>query len=83
MEQNPLPDVDPLSPDAPIHHLLSIKENPLVVKMSDQELTELIKRLRTIATSPQTMTSALQSESKRRRPLSAAAQKRKDIIDNL
>lgn len=75
--------IDPLSPDAPIHHLLSVKENPMVLQMSDQQLTEMIKRLRTVATSPQTMSSVLQADAKRRRPMTEAQRKRKDLLDSL
>lgn len=76
-------EVNPLAPDAPIHHLLSVKENPMVLQMSDQQLTEMIKRLRTVATSPQTMTAVLQSDARKRRPMTEAQRRRKEILDAL
>lgn len=36
-----------LDPDAPLIHLLSIKHNPLLVLMTDEELREFVIRLRT------------------------------------
>ena len=36
-------------PDAPLIHLLSIKHNPLLVAMSDQQLREFVIQLRTPA----------------------------------
>ena len=58
---------DPLAPDAPIHHLLSLKHNPMVKDMSTEQLTELVKRCRTLATSAPTMTAKLQSEAGKQR----------------
>jgi hypothetical protein len=75
--------INPLDPDAPILHLLSIMHNPDIKTMSDSQLTDLIKKLRTVATSPQTMTSVLTSEAKRRRPMTEAQRKRKEILDAL
>lgn len=75
--------IDPLSPDAPIHHLLSVSKNPMVVQMTDQQLTELINRLRTVQTSPQTMTAVLQSDARKRRPMTEAQRKRKELLDSL
>jgi hypothetical protein len=74
---------NPLDPDAPILHLLSIMHNPSVKDMSDSQLNDLIKKLRTVATSPQTMTSVLQGEAKRRRPMTEAQRKRKELLDSL
>jgi hypothetical protein len=34
-------------PDAPLIHLLSIKHNPLLIAMSDQQLREYVIQLRT------------------------------------
>ena len=75
--------VDPLAADAPIHHLLSLKHNPMTKDMTTEQLTELVKRCRTLAASPQTLTSALQKESGRKRPLSPEAAKRKAILDSI
>jgi hypothetical protein len=75
--------INPLDPDAPIIHLLSIMHNPSVKDLSDSQLNDLIKKLRTVATSPQTMTSVLQGEAKRRRPMTEAQRRRKEILDSL
>jgi uncharacterized protein YktB (UPF0637 family) len=77
--------MDPLAPDAPIYHLLSIRDNPMVKDMSTEQLQELVKRMRAVAQSPQTMTSALQRESKTRkaRPKTEAELKRQAILDSL
>lgn len=78
-------DNDPLAPDAPIYHLLSIKENPLVKDMTTEQLQTLVKRMRTMAQSPQTMTSALQRESKTRKskPLTAYEIKKRELLASL
>jgi hypothetical protein len=47
------PQIDPLAPDAPILHLLSLRENPNAATCSDDELRALVLRCRTLATSPQ------------------------------
>jgi hypothetical protein len=57
--------------------------NPSVKDMSDSQLNDLIKKLRTVATSPQTMTSVLTGEAKRRRPMTEAQRRRKEILDSL
>lgn len=75
--------IDPFSPEAPIHQLLSIKDNPMVKDMTTQQLQELVKRMRTVAQSPQTMTAALQKESRARKPKTAEQIKRQAIIDSL
>jgi hypothetical protein len=76
---------DPLAPDAPIYHLLSIRENPLVKDMTMEQLQELVKRMRTMSQSPQTLTSALQRESKTRKskPLTEYEIKRRAILADL
>lgn len=76
---------DPLSPDAPIHHLLSIAKNPRILTMSNDELVKLVQKIRTLSTSPQTMSAKLQSESKGRKtkPLTAEQLRRKEILDTL
>ncbi len=55
----------------------------MVKDMSNEQLTELVKKLRTVATSPQTMSATLQGEARRKRPVSAAQQKRRDLLDSL
>lgn len=76
-------DFDPFSPDAPIHHYLSIRHNPKLKDMSTEQLNQLITKLRTIATSPQTMTAVLQNDARRRRPMTEAQKKRKELLDSL
>jgi len=77
--------LNPLDPDAPIVHLLSIKDNPMVKDMTTEQLQALVKRMRTVAQSPQTMSSALQKESKTRksRPKTAEQIKRQELLDSL
>lgn len=77
------PDVfNPLDPDAPIHQLLSVRANPMVKDMTTEQLNALITKLRTVATSPQTMTATLQRDSKRR-PMTEAQRKRKEMLDTI
>lgn len=76
---------DPLAPDAPIHHLLSISSNPNVATMSTEELTALVQRLRTYATSPQALTAKVAADSsnvttRKRNPIAA---KRKALLESL
>lgn len=66
--------------DQPIHHLLSITKNPAVKDMSTEELNAYITRLRVVATSPQTMSATLQTESKRKRPKTEAQLRREKIL---
>ena len=56
------PTFNPLSPDAPLVHLLSLRHNPLLAQMSQDQLTELVKKLRTHATSPPTLTAKLKAD---------------------
>jgi hypothetical protein len=81
----PHPDDDPFASDAPIHHLLSISTNPRVKDLSDEDLIKLVQRIRTIATSPQTMSAKINSESRGRRskPLTPEQLRRKEILDSL
>lgn len=55
--------VNPLSPDAPLVELLSVKDNPLLVDMTEEELTAYVKKLRQMATTPQTLSAKISSES--------------------
>jgi len=75
--------VNPLDPEAPIHHLLSVVHNPMVKDMTTEQLNALITRLRTVATSPQTMSATLQTESRKKRPMTEAQRKRKELIDSI
>jgi hypothetical protein len=76
---------NPLSPDAPIYHLLSIRDNPMVKDMTTEQLQELVKRMRTLAQSSQTMSAALNKESRTRKakPLTPEQIRRKEILDSL
>lgn len=82
-----LTDENPLAADAPIHHLLSIRKNPMLRKMSDSELRLLVQRMRTYANSAPTLSAKLQSDSNnvptRKRKLSPEAAKRKAMLDEL
>lgn len=60
--------IDPLADDAPLIHLLSIKHNPLVKDMNNEQLAELVKKLRTHTSSAPTFTAKLQSESDQVKP---------------
>lgn len=76
--------IDPLSPDAPIHHLLSISKNPNVANCTDEELAALVQRLRTYATSAPTLSAKLQSDSNnvnpRKRAVNSESAKRKALL---
>jgi hypothetical protein len=76
---------DPLDPDAPLLHLLSIKHNPLVAEMNHDQLMELVKKLRTLATSPPTLSARLKSDGDKENPKSkvSIAAKRRALLDNL
>lgn len=79
------PQIDPLAPDAPILHLLSLRENPNVATMSENELRALVQRLRTVATSPQSLSAELSKESSRANPRqrNSISAKRKAVLDSL
>lgn len=84
--QSIVPVDDPLSPDAPIHQLLSIRHNPLVANMTTEELGKYVQRLRTLATSAPTLSSKLKSDSDNvntRRPRNTVSAKRKSLLDSL
>jgi hypothetical protein len=75
--------VDPLAPDAPLIHLLSIKHNPLVKDMSNEQLADLVKKLRTHAASAPTLSAKLQDESDKIKPRNTKSAKRKAMLDAL
>jgi hypothetical protein len=75
-------DIDPLDPEAPISHLLSVMHNPKVKDMTTEQLTALVMKLRANATSPQTLTATISRDSKRR-PMTEAQKKRKDLLESL
>lgn len=76
---------DPLAPDAPIHHLLSIRHNPLVKDMSTEQLQALVQRLRTYATSAPSLSSKLSSDSSNVNPRkrNSITAKRKALLEDL
>lgn len=77
---------DPLSPDAPLEQLLSIRHNPLVKDMTPNELRSLIQRLRTLASSSPTLSSKIQTDSDNANPKKRAntvAAKRRAILADL
>ena len=76
---------NPLAPDAPIAQLLSISTNPQVKDLDDQQLMELVKRVRTLAISPQTLSSKLQTEGRVRKSKAKTPEqlRRQAIIDSL
>jgi hypothetical protein len=77
--------IDPLAPDAPIHHLLSLKHNPRLKDMSREQLFDLVKKIRSLATSAPTMSSKLQSESSKRKPrvLTPEQKRRQELLESL
>lgn len=79
------PQIDPLASDAPILHLLSLRENPKVATMPEDELRALVQRLRTVANSPQTLSAELAKDSARVNPRqrNSISAKRKAILDTL
>lgn len=77
--------LDPLAPDAPIHHLLSLRHNPSLANATPDELRPIVQNLRTLATSAPSMSSKLQRDSdnvspRKRNPVST---KRKAALDSL
>lgn len=68
--------IDPFAPDAPILHLLSQKENPLLATATEEQLIALVQRLRTTAQQPQVMKAELA-----KRPTMTA--KKKAVLDDI
>lgn len=85
MQNSSVNSVDPFAPDAPILHLLSLRENPNVATMSEDELRALVQRLRTVATSPQSLSAELAKDSARVNPRQrdSISAKRKAILADL
>lgn len=52
-----------IAPDAPIHHLLSLRLNPRVADMSAEDLRKMVQELRLLATQQPTQTARLRLES--------------------
>lgn len=82
-----IPVSDPLAPDAPIHHLLSIRHNPLIKDATPDELRAIIQKLRTLASSSPTLSAKLNSDSDnvnpRKRKQSVETAARKDFLSQL
>lgn len=78
---------DPLSPDAPLQHLLSISTNPLIENMSVEELTKLVQRCRAYATSQPTLSAKLATDAANVDPKKRAANsikaKKAAILDEI
>jgi TPP-dependent 2-oxoacid decarboxylase len=77
------PPINPLDPEAPIHHLLDVNRNPAVKDMTTEQLNALITKIRANATSPQTLTATLQNDAKRKRPVTEAQRKRREMLDSI
>lgn len=75
--------LDALAPDAPLIALLSIRKNPLLVNASQEELIEIVKKLRTHSTTPATLTARLRADSDGIKPKNAISAKRKALLDTL
>lgn len=75
-----------LLPDAPIYQLLSLRHNPLVANMSQQQLIDFIRKLKENATSAPTLSASMARDSeavKPKRQPNAAAAKRAALLDDL
>lgn len=74
-DPNPEP-FDPFAPDAPILHLLSQRDNPLLATATEEQLIALITRFRQTAQQPQVMKAELS-----KRPTMSA--KKKELWDSI
>ena len=75
--------INPLAPDAPLLSLLSARENPMLNEASEEQLVTLVKRLRMIASSPQTL-AALDNEAGRAvTPKKSVVSAKRAILDSL
>lgn len=75
--------VDPLAPDAPLIALLSIRDNPLLVSATQEQLIEIVKKLRVHATTPATLTARLRADSDVIKPRNTASAKRRAFLDSI
>lgn len=71
-----------LLPDAPIHHLLNLRHNPLVADMTNEQLAAFVAKLRTLATSAPTMSAKLASDSEKIKPKRKPNQ-RQALLDSI
>lgn len=78
---------DPLSPDAPLDQLLSLRHNPQLAEMTTEELTALVQKIRTIVTSPPTLSAELSKDSERvspkKRQINEQKAKERAVLANL
>lgn len=80
-EPQPLPP-SALSPDAPLHHLLSLRHNPMVKDMTQAQLMDFIKTLSVLSTSAPSLSAKLASDGQK--IVSTRTQsKRKAILDSI
>ncbi len=76
-----MPDIDPLSPDAPIVALLSLRNDPApFLAMSPEEQLAFVRKLRTIVAQPVTLQAELRREAA---PKTGKAAKLKSILDSI
>ncbi len=77
--QQPNQNLNPASPDAPIFQLLSLRHNRgLAADMSDEDLTAVVGKLRSMVSQPQTLSAVIAGEAKAVRGASKKAK-----LDNL
>jgi len=74
--------IDPLSPDAPLHHLLSLQHNPMLADMTPEQLRARVQQLRQFATSPAALTSKLSAESEKIKPKREKS-KKQQLLDSI
>jgi hypothetical protein len=74
---------DPFAPDAPIHVLLSLRNNPRIATATDEQIREFVIRMKQIATSAPTMAAKLASDSERIKPKNTVTAKRRAVLDEL
>jgi len=73
--------IDPLASDAPLHHLLSLQHNPMLVDMSQEQLQKFVQQLRAVATSPAALTSKLSADSEAIKPKREKS-KKQQLLDS-
>jgi hypothetical protein len=71
-----------LSPDAPIHQLLSLRHNPLVKDMNPEQLRAFVQKLKEYSTSAPTLSSKLSSDSEKIKPKREKSARQK-LLDDL
>lgn len=75
--------LDPLAPDAPLIQLLSVRENPMLTTMTEEQLVALVRKLRQFAASPQTVTAADSAAGVAVSPKKTVASAKRAILDSL